>query len=142
MAAQGRRSRPPARRLAPRLTVAAATLLSIGQAVAISQHIEGTLGDASNTLYATSLHQLQLTTLLHVAVAAVAFWLLLLGRRAGFVLAVILGVATLLLFAIGITGPIDPGPPLAPAWLHALGVLAAVVMALGGALGLRPGKAV
>jgi hypothetical protein len=124
-------------RSALRLAVAAAILVGIGQAIAISQAIQATLGDASNTLYATSLRQLQITTFLHVALAAIAFWLVLLGRRAGFILAVVLGVLTLLLFAISITSPADPGPPLAPVWLHALGVLAAVVMALGGALGLR-----
>lgn len=140
MAAHRRPTRPRARRLALRLTVAAAILVSIGQAIAISQHIQATLGDASNTLYATSLRQLQITTFLHVGVAAIAFWLVLLGRRAGFILVVILGAVTLLLFAIITTGPTEPGPPLAPAWLHALGVLAAVVMTLGGAVGLEAGR--
>jgi Na+-translocating ferredoxin:NAD+ oxidoreductase RnfD subunit len=117
--------------------VAAAILVGIGQAIAISQAIQATLGDTSNTLYTTSLRQLQITTFLHVAVAAIALWLVLLGRRAGFMLAVILGVLTLLLFAISITSPADPGPPLAPPWLHAVGVLAAVIMTAGGALALR-----
>ena len=139
MAAQRRPSRPTARP-ALRLTVAAATLASIGQAIVISQAIQATLGDASNTLYVTSLRQLQVTTFLHVVLAAIAFWLVLLGRRAGFVLAVIIGVVTLLLFAVSVTSPTDPGPPLAPAWLHALGVLAAAAMAMGGALGLRVGR--
>ncbi len=123
--------------LALRAVVVAALLVSVGQAVAISQDVLATLGDTSNTLYQTSLHQLQVTTFLRVSVAAVAFWLVLLGRRAGYVLATILGVVTLLLYVVSITTPADPGPQLAPVWLHAVGLLAAGVMTLGGALGIR-----
>lgn len=133
--------RPPRSTTRPqralRAAVAAALLVSIGQAVAISQAILATLGDTSNTLYQTSLHQLQGTTFLRVAGAAVAFWLVLLGRRAGYVLATILGVLTLLFYVASITTPADPGPQLAPGLLHAIGLLAAGVMTLGGALGIR-----
>jgi len=122
-----------------RWIVAVALLASIGQTVAIGQHIQATFGDLSNTLYQSSLHQLQVTMFLRVAVAAIAFWLVLLRRRAGVVIAVALGVVTVLFYTISFTGPTDPGPTLAPPWLYALGILAAVVMTLGGALALRRG---
>jgi hypothetical protein len=119
------------------LVVAAALLVSIGQAVAISTHIQATLGDTSNTLYQSSMHQLQVTTFLRVAVAAIAFWLIVFRRRAGYVIAIAYGVLTVVLYTISLTTPTDPGPSLAPAALYALGLLAAVVMTLGGALALR-----
>jgi peptidoglycan/LPS O-acetylase OafA/YrhL len=119
------------------LVVAAALLVSIGQAVAISTHIQATLGDVSNTLYLSSLRQLQLTTFLRVAVAAIAFWLIVFRRRAGYVIAIAYGVFTVVLYTISLTTPTDPGPSLAPAALYALGMVAAVVMTLGGALALR-----
>lgn len=119
------------------LVVAAALLVSIGQAVAISTHIQATLGDTSNTLYQSSMHQLQVTTFLRVAVAAIAFWLIVFRRRAGYVIAIAYGVLTVVLYTISLTTPTDPGPSLAPPALYALGLLAAVVMTLGGALALR-----
>ena len=130
----------PRRILTPQtalLVVAAALLVSIGQAVAISTHIQATLGDVSNTLYQSSLRQLQLTTFLRVAVAAIAFWLIVFRRRAGYVIAIAYGVFTVVLYTISLTTPTDPGPSLAPAALYALGMVAAVVMTLGGALALR-----
>jgi hypothetical protein len=134
-------SAKPRRALTPQsallLVVAVALLVSIGQAVAISTHIQATLGDASNTLYQSSLRQLQVTTFLRVAVAAIAFWLIVFRRRAGYVIAIAYGVLTVVLYTISLTTPTDPGPSLAPAALYALGLLAAVVMTLGGALALR-----
>jgi len=130
----------PRRILTPQtalLVVAAALLVSIGQAVAISTHIQATLGDVSNTLYQSSLRQLQLTTFLRVAVAAIAFWLIVFRRRAGYVIAIAYGVFTVVLYTISLTTPTDPGPSLAPAALYALGMVAAAVMTLGGALALR-----
>ena len=105
--------------------------------MAISQDVLATLGGSSNTLYQTSLHQLQVTTFLRVAAAAVAFWFVVFGRRAGYILATVLGVVTLLLYVVSATTPADPGPQLAPIWLHAVGLLAAGIMTLGGALGIR-----
>ena len=134
-------SAKPRRALTPQsallLVVAVALLVSIGQAVAISTHIQATLGDASNTLYQSSLRQLQVTTFLRVAVAAIAFWLIVFRRRAGYVIAIAYGVLTVVLYTISLTTPTDPGPSLAPSALYALGLLAAVVMTLGGALALR-----
>ena len=73
----------------------------------------------------------------NVAVAAIAFWLIVFRRRAGYVIAIAYGVFTVVLYTISLTTPTDPGPSLAPAALYALGMVAAVVMTLGGALALR-----
>lgn len=132
-----RRGRAPRLQTVLLLVVAAALLVSIGQAVAISAHIQVTLGGATNTLYASATRQLQVTTFFRVAVAAIAFWLVVFRRRTGYIIAIVYGVLTVVLYTIGLTTPTDPGPLLAPASLYALGILAAVVMTLGGALALR-----
>lgn len=113
-------------------------LANIYYAVSIAQHIQATLGDRSNTLYQSNFEQLLVTTFLRVAVAAAAFWLVILHQRAGSIMAIVLGLVTVLLFTVSVTGPTDAGPALAPAWLHALGLLSAAGMLLGGGLALRP----
>ena len=115
-----------------RWTTAVALLVTIVAAVAVGQDSLADLGGPDDPMYQTGLQQIAVTTFLHVVVAAAAFWLVALGRRAGFAVAAGLGIFTLVVFALAITAPRQAGPPLVPTWLHAVNLLAAVVMTGGG----------
>ena len=137
-AARRRRGRPPPRVLLAQLLAAAGLLATIGYALAVAQRQESLLGVTDDPQAPLSLHEALLTTFLHVALAAAAGWLFLLRRRAGFLLATILGVVGLVLFAALLTAPRDADITYTPAWLLAVGLAAAIACILGGALGLRP----
>ena len=115
-----------------RWLTALALAVTVGYAVSIGQRSLVGLGGPDDPMYQTGLQQIAVTTFLHVGVAAAAFWLVALGRRAGFVVATGLGIFTLVIFALAVSAPRQAGPPLVPAWLHAVGLLAAVVMTGGG----------
>ena len=117
-------------------------LVAIGYAVLVATHIRGYLSDAADPVAAQLSQGALVTAGLRVLVMAAALWLVLLRRGAGFVVAIIYGVATLLLLALSIgTQPPatadTPAPVIVPLWLQLIGAASAAAMALGGGLALR-----
>lgn len=134
MAVAAKKREPAVLRRGGRLrwSTAGALLVTAVYAVVVARGSVAGLGGPDDTLYQSGLHQIMATAFLHVAVALIAFWLVVLRRTAGYALAAALGLFTLLIYAVALSAPPQAGPPLLPPWVHGVGILAAVVMLLGG----------
>ncbi|GEM_PF-5163769 len=123
-----------------RLLTLTSLIITAGYAVALASFEEQPLAGVDDSVAKMVARQVVVTTFARLLVIAATFWLVLWRSRAGYGLAIFIGVATLVLFAVAAAAAQDSGPSDVPLWLQLIGAAASLAMVLGGVVSWRQAR--